>query len=81
MRVTLWAVDRLLRLEVADESYLVGYVEDVTVLVVGNTVGEAQRTLRMLMWQVSRWMTEHGLSLALEKTEVVVLGKGKVLSI
>lgn len=73
----LWniAYDSLLRLEMPDECVLVGYADDVATLIAARTVEQAQIRLNMVMLLVSNWMTSHGLSLALQKTEVVLLTK------
>lgn len=43
-----------------------------------RTAKQAHHILGMMMWRVGRWISEHGFSLALEKTKVVVLTKGRV---
>ena len=76
----LWnaSYDGLLRLELPPESRLIGYADDVAALVAGLTVEHAQLRLNVLMRKVGNWMTTHGLNLALEKTEVVILTKKRI---
>ena len=54
-------------------AFLVGYAGDVAVVVEARNADLAQLILCQVMTRVTRWMTEHGLSLALAKTEVVLL--------
>lgn len=61
--------DSLLQLEVPNESYLVEYIED------AQKVEQAEFILEMVMPRVSRCITEHEISLGMEKTEVVFLTK------
>ena len=70
--------DSLLKLDMPEESRLVGYADDVAALVAGRTVEQAQSRLGILMRRVSGWMTTHGFNLALEKTEVVILTKKRI---
>lgn len=76
----LWNVsyDSLLRLEMPEESCLVGYADDVAALVAARTVDQAQIKLNRVMRLVNNWMESHGLTLALGKTEVVVLTKKRI---
>lgn len=76
----LWnaAYDSLLRLEMPDETSLVGYADDVAALVAARNVEHAQIKLDRTMRSITTWMAEHGLSLALSKTEVIVLTKKRI---
>ena len=65
--------DGLLRLDMPKGAFLVGYADDVAVVVEARNADLAQLILCHVMTQVSRWMTEHGLSLVLAKIEVVLL--------
>ncbi|CAD7080525.1 unnamed protein product [Hermetia illucens] len=62
----------------SEESRLVGYADDVAVLVAGRTVEPAQSRFGILMRRVSGWMTTHGFNLTLEKTEIVILTKKRI---
>ena len=76
----LWNVfyDGLLRLEMPPESRLIGYADDVAALVSGLTVEHAQLRLGVLMRRVLGWMDARGLSIAPEKTGVVILTKRRI---
>ena len=52
--------DGLLRLQLPEESSLVGYTDDVAVLVVVRNLKLAQLKLHQVMRRVSGWMEEHG---------------------
>lgn len=79
----LWnaAYDSLLRSSMPDECQLVGYADDVALLVAARNVEQAQFKLNQAMRIISTWMEAHGLSLALDKTEIVVLTKKRINTI
>ena len=64
-----------------DETQLVGYAGDVAALIAARDVDQAKLKLRTVMDTVSDWMRVHGLSLALNKTEIVVLTKKQIPTI
>lgn len=76
----LWNVlyDGLLRLSMPEESMLVGYADDVALLIAARDVELAQLKLNQAMRSIHAWMEGHGLSLALNKTEIVVLTKRRI---
>ena len=59
-----------LPIEMPEDTCLIGYADDVGALA---TALSAQLKLIRIMWNVSSSMAAHGLSLALNKTEVVIL--------
>lgn len=73
--------DSLLRLEMPPNASLVAYADDVVAEIVERTAELAQLTLNQVMRQVNRWMTVHGLSLALAKTEIVILTRRRIPTI
>ena len=73
--------DGLLRLDMPKGAFLVGYADDVAVVVEARNADLAQLILCQVMIRVTRWMTEHGLSLALAKTEVVLLTRKEIPTI
>src|SRR5204862_8264775 len=73
--------DSLLRLEMPNETQLVGYADDVAALIASRDVDQAKLKLRTVMDTVSGWMRVHGLSLALNKTEIVVITKKQIPTI
>lgn len=79
----LWnvAYDDLLRQQMPEESLLVGYADDVAVLIAARDLELAQLKLNQVMRVVNSWMEDHGLSLALNKTEVVILTKKRINTI
>lgn len=76
----LWNVsyDSLLRSDMPDETVLVGYADDVAALIAARNVELAQSKLRAVMCVINAWMRDHGLSLALSKTEIVILTKKRI---
>lgn len=71
----LWNImyDGLLRIETPDNTSLVGYADDVAAIITARDIEIAQIRLAQIMRRVSTWINAHGLQLALEKTEVVLL--------
>ena len=64
-----------------EETCLVGYADDVAALVTAQSVDLAHHKLNRVMRNVSGWMAMHGVSLALNKTEVVILTKKRIPTI
>lgn len=64
------AYDILVRVAKPDETFLIGYAEDVAALIAARTVETAQ-----FIRTANAWMEDHGLSLALSKTEITMLTK------
>lgn len=76
----LWNVsyDSVLRMEMPDDVYLVGYADDLAAIVVARDVEDAQRRLNQAMRRVAAWMEDHGLQLATEKTEIAFLTERRI---
>lgn len=81
---TLWSLfyDGVLRLEVGREVNLIGFADDLAVVITAKTAEQltdiANRTMRSIMG----WMRENQLEVASEKTEAIVLvGRRKVREI
>lgn len=70
--------DGLLRLQMPEGVYLVGYADDVAIVIIARNAAQAQLKLTTAMLLVLRWMREHGLELALAKTEIVLLTRKRV---
>lgn len=79
----LWNImyDGLLRIEMPDDTLLDGYADDVAAVILARDIHQAQLKLNQVMRRVTRWMKEHGLSLATEKTEIVILTKKRIPTI
>ena len=71
----LWniAYDGVLRMDMPVDTSLVGYADDVAAIIASRDLEGAQMKLNQVMRRVSQWMVDHGLSLAVQKTEIVVL--------
>ena len=76
----LWnlAYDSLLKLEVPEENILVGYADDVAALISARSFERAQEKINQLMLRVRDWFRTYCLSVALAKTEVVILTKKRM---
>ena len=53
--------------------YMVGYADDLVVMVKAKREEQIEELANMAMANVSRWMNNHGLQLAPEKTETILL--------
>lgn len=76
----LWNVsyDSLLRLQMPLTAFLVGYADDVAAVITSATPELAQLTLNQVMRRVNAWMADHGLQLAISKTEIVMLTRKRI---
>lgn len=79
----LWNIsyDGILRMGMPDNTHLVGYADDIAAVITARNVEEAQRKLNQVMLRTSSWLRAHGLSLATEKTEIVLLTRKRIPTI
>lgn len=73
--------DGLLRAEMPEEAFLVGYADDIAAVIVARSSELAQLRLNQVMRRINTWMSEHGLQLALAKTEIVLLTRKRIPTI
>ena len=73
----LWNVsyDDILRMGMPDDAYLTGYADEVLAVMAARTTEKLQWKLNQVTRRVSTWMDDHGLNLAMEKTELVLITK------
>nr|AMS38369.1 hypothetical protein [Bactrocera tryoni] len=71
----LWNIsyDAILKLEMPDESYLIGYADDIAAVITARDTEEARRKLNQVMIRTQAWLDSHNLQLATEKTELLLL--------
>lgn len=76
----LWNVmyDDILCIDMPEDSYLVGYADDIAAVITARNTQEAQRKLNQVMIRTQAWMSDHGLSLATEKTEIIFFTKKQI---
>ena len=74
---TIWKThyDALLRLILPKDVVLVGYTDDVAMVPVAATIEELEWKCNETLEIASQWMKEHGLKLAQEKSEAVLVTK------
>ena len=76
----LWNIlyDDILRIEMPDGACLVGYADDIVVVIMARTYEESQLILNQVMRRVIAWLTDHSLSLATHKTELVLVTRKRI---
>ena len=77
---TMWNImyDDLLRIKLPEGVILVGYADDVAAAVTGDSTEEIEWKLNETLHLVSAWMKDHGLKLAQEKSEAVLITRRRV---
>lgn len=72
---TLWNVlyDDLLRLDLPEETKLIGFADDIIMMVTARNEDILMNVTNTGLARVSSWMSEHRLQLAPQKTEAVIL--------
>lgn len=73
--------DSLLRTDMPDETFLLGFADDLGAGIIARTLEEAQIKLNQVMRRITHWMNAHGLELAEAKTEIVILTKKRIPTI
>ncbi|BET02091.1 Reverse transcriptase (RNA-dependent DNA polymerase) [Nesidiocoris tenuis] len=76
----LWncSYDRVLRAEMPEGAFLVGYADDVAAVISARSMELAQLKLNQVMRRIDREMEALGLTLATQKTEIVVLTRQRI---
>ena len=70
--------DGILRMDMPENTFLVGYADDIAAVITAKNVDAAQLKLNQVMRLVNPWMEDHGLELAAAKTEIVLLTKKRI---
>ena len=76
----LWNIsyDGILRLKLVDGCFMIGYADEIALVIFARNVQQAQDSLRICMLQTSVWREERGLSLAVAKTEIVMFTRRRI---
>ena len=69
--------DGLLRQPLPHGVSVVAYADDIALIIVGKTIEDVQYLGDMEIELVGNWLSDHGLSLAAEKTEAVLIARTK----
>ncbi len=64
-----------------DDTYLVGYADDIAAIITARDTEDARRKLNQVMIRAQMWLDAKGLKLATEKTELVLLTKKHIPTI
>ena len=67
--------NRLLRHPLSDGVSIVAYADDIALIVVAKTIDDVQYLEDTAIEVVGDWLRDHGLSLAAEKTEAVLIAR------
>ncbi|KAA5634955.1 hypothetical protein F3G63_34325, partial [Pseudomonas aeruginosa] len=72
---TLWNIlyDGVLRLELGDGAQLIGFADDLALVVSAKKEAELMAITNVALQKISAWMKQKRLHLAPEKTEAIVL--------
>ena len=65
--------DGLLRQPLPEGAPMVAFADDVVLIVIAKSIEEIQHLVDEAIEVVASWLTDHGLSLAAEKTEAVLI--------
>ncbi|XP_035724081.1 uncharacterized protein LOC118442502 [Vespa mandarinia] len=65
--------DGIFRMAVPEGTFLVGYADDIAIVITARDTEGAQLLLKQVMRRVPSWMEDHGLFLAAQKTERVLI--------
>ena len=65
--------DGILGLTLPDRCHLVGYADDIAIVITGRNKKGIQSKLSLAMIILRKWLHDHGLELAAEKTELIFL--------
>lgn len=71
----LWNIsyDEILKIDMPENTFLVGYADDIAAVIQARNTEDAQRRLRQVMIRTKTWLESRGLQLAMHKTELVLL--------
>ena len=53
--------DEILRIEMPEDTFLVGYADDIAAVIRGRNTDKVQRRLRQVMMRTKSWLESHGL--------------------
>ena len=67
----------MLRQPLLHRVSIVAYADDIALIIVGKTIEDVQYLGDMAIEVVGNWLSDHGLSLAAEKTEAVLIARTK----
>lgn len=70
--------DDIFRIDMPDDTFLVGFADDVAAVITARNTIEAQRKVNQVMIRVQLWMTSQGLKLATEKTEILLITRRQI---
>ncbi|KAG8229087.1 hypothetical protein J437_LFUL010770 [Ladona fulva] len=73
--------DSLLRTDMPEKTFLVGYSDDIAAVIEARNPELAQLQLNKVMRRVNAWMENHGLHFALSKTDIVMLTRKRICTI
>ena len=61
-----------------ENTYIVGYADDIMSVISTLDIGDAKRKLNQVMIRTHIWLENHGLELAKNKTEVILMTMAQI---
>lgn len=76
----LWNVsyDGILRIELPWGVIIVGYADDIAIVIIARNIEQAQLVLSIVIGRIWDWLREHGLDLAIPKSELLLLTRRRI---
>ncbi|KRG07881.1 uncharacterized protein Dmoj_GI25861, partial [Drosophila mojavensis] len=76
----LWNIsyDDILRLEMPEDTFLIGYADDIAEVITARNTVEAQKRLTQVMIRTQTWLNSRGLELATHKTELLLFTRKQI---
>lgn len=73
--------DGILKINLPEETHLVAYADDLVAVILARNAEQAQWKLNQVLRRVTGWMSDHGLELAANKTEIVMITRKRIPTI
>ena len=73
--------DQVLGLPMPEDTFNVGYADDLVLVITERDVKTAKEKLNLAVHGVNYWMEDHGLQLAVAKTEIVLFTRKHIETI
>ena len=72
---------QVIRLPIPEDTFTVGYADDLVLVITARDVKTAEEKLNLAMHGVNYWMEDHDLQLAAAKTEIILFTRKHIETI